>query len=74
MEAARLLKSEDWPPPICIAVHGLFADNADLLLDQAGARVVTANSVPHRSNAIELQPLVAEALKDLTVPGLSKHG
>ncbi|MDU6730977.1 MAG: ribose-phosphate pyrophosphokinase, partial [Bradyrhizobium sp.] len=45
IEAVRLLAGQGWPPPVCIAVHGLFADHSDELLVGAGARVVTTNSV-----------------------------
>jgi ribose-phosphate pyrophosphokinase len=65
IEAVRLLKSHGWPSPICIAVHGLFSDNSDLLLEQAGARVVTTDSVPHRTNSIELRALLTKAVTDL---------
>jgi ribose-phosphate pyrophosphokinase len=63
IEAVRLL-TDGWPSPICIAVHGLFADNSDLLLERTGARVVTTNSVPHRTNAIELRALLAGGVKE----------
>jgi ribose-phosphate pyrophosphokinase len=45
--------------PVCIAVHGCLprADGAA----QAGARVVTSNSVPHATNDIDLTPLLADA-------------
>jgi ribose-phosphate pyrophosphokinase len=64
VEAVRLL-THGWPSPICIAVHGLFADNSDLLLERAGARVVTTNSVPHRTNAIELRALLTGGVKQV---------
>jgi ribose-phosphate pyrophosphokinase len=48
VEAVRLL-THGWPSPICIAVHGLFADNSDLLLERAGARVVTSERSPREA-------------------------
>lgn len=63
IEAVRLL-TPGWPSPICIAVHGLFADDSDLLLERAGARVVTTNSVPHRTNAIELRAILAGGVEE----------
>jgi ribose-phosphate pyrophosphokinase len=60
LEAVRLLSCERWPAPVCIAVHGLFADQADVLLAQAGARVVTSNSVFHPTNGIDLTALLAD--------------
>lgn len=62
LEAIRLLSSCGWPAPVCIAVHGLFADQADALLAQAGARVITSNSVPHATNGIDLTALLADAI------------
>jgi ribose-phosphate pyrophosphokinase len=64
IEAVRLLSS-GWPSPICIAVHGLFADNSDVLLERAGAKLVTTNSVPHRTNAIDLRALLAGGIKEV---------
>lgn len=69
IEAVRLLKAAGWPPPICLAVHGIFADASDRLLAEAGARVVTANTVPHASNALDVGPLLGEALASLGLAG-----
>ena len=65
IEAVKLLTAHGWPQPICIAVHGLFADGSDVLLQQAGARVVTSNSVPHRSNALDTGGIIATAVRAL---------
>jgi ribose-phosphate pyrophosphokinase len=65
LEAVHLLKGEGWPPPVCLAVHGIFADQSDRLLAEAGARVVTANTVPHASNAIDVSALIGDALAAL---------
>jgi ribose-phosphate pyrophosphokinase len=54
LKAVRLLTSREWAPPICIAVHRLFADASDVLLAEAGAHVLTTNSVPHPTNAIDV--------------------
>jgi ribose-phosphate pyrophosphokinase len=62
LEAIGLLTAQGWAAPVCVAVHGLFADRAGVLLAQAGARVVTSNSVPHATNDIDLTPLIAEAV------------
>ena len=37
---------------VCIAVHGLFAGQSGGLLAEAGARVVTSDSIPHKTNEI----------------------
>jgi ribose-phosphate pyrophosphokinase len=50
-------------PPVCVGVHGVFAPEALAALHQAGAgRIVTTNSIAHPSNAIDLSPLIAEAV------------
>lgn len=51
-------------PPVCIAVHGIFASSAYRALQAAGAaRVVTTNTVPHESNTIDVAPLLADAVR-----------
>jgi ribose-phosphate pyrophosphokinase len=62
IEAVRLLTSQGWTPPVCVAVHGLFADNADLALARAGARVVTSNSVSHATNAIDISEALVQSM------------
>ena len=63
IEAVRLLAGQGWPPPVCIAVHGLFADHSDELLVGAGARVVTTNSVGTGRIEIDIGPLLGDAIK-----------
>jgi ribose-phosphate pyrophosphokinase len=63
LEAVRLIGSR--VPPICIAVHGLFAEQSDRLLAEAGARLVTCNTVPHASNAIDVEPALAAGIRSL---------
>ena len=67
LEAIRLLVARGWAAPVCVAVHGLFADGADLL-SQPGVRLVTTNSVPHPTNAIDVAPLLADAIRELAAP------
>jgi ribose-phosphate pyrophosphokinase len=62
IEAVRLLTSQGWRRPVCVAVHGLFSDDADVLLARAGASVVTTNSVPHPTNAIDIGMALADAI------------
>ena len=52
--------------PICIAVHGMFADKADEVLSSAGARIVTSNSVPHRTNEIDITILLRSDVIEFT--------
>ena len=49
--------------PVCIGVHALFADNSYAELQAAGAaRIVTCNTVPHASNAIDVDAAIAAAV------------
>jgi ribose-phosphate pyrophosphokinase len=53
-------------PPVCVAVHGLFAGGAYRELLNAGAsRVVTSNTVHHESNGIDVTGLLAGAVRKL---------
>ena len=50
--------------PICVGVHAVFSADALAVLRSAGVtRVVTANTIPHETNAIDLTGLVARELK-----------
>ena len=53
--------------PVCIGVHGIFADSVDLRVASEGARVVTTNSIAHPTNAIDIGPLLAAAILELTI-------
>lgn len=51
-------------PPVCVVVHGIFADRADRALLAAGAaRVISTNTIPHATNAIDTGPLLAAAVE-----------
>jgi ribose-phosphate pyrophosphokinase len=62
MAAARLIQAATSRAPICVAVHGLFAGGSDRKLEAAGIRLVTTNSIPHASNAIDVAPLMASGI------------
>lgn len=62
IEAVRLLEARGWSPAVCIAVHGLFGDDSDVILSHLGARVVTTNTLPHATNAIDVASLLANAV------------
>jgi ribose-phosphate pyrophosphokinase len=63
--AVRQLAAAGFTAPVCIGVHGLFADGSDRLLQEAGARVVTSDTVPHPTNGLSLAPLLADAVRAL---------
>ncbi|RVT39681.1 ribose-phosphate pyrophosphokinase [Sphingobium algorifonticola] len=61
-DAARAILAQGFAPPVCIAVHGVFASGAEQALHGLGCRVVTTNAIAHGSNAIDLTPLLCGAL------------
>ncbi|MEQ9640542.1 MAG: ribose-phosphate pyrophosphokinase [Alphaproteobacteria bacterium] len=64
-EALAHLRGTGSVAPACVAVHGLFAEDAFTRLQQAGAtRIVTTNSVAHQSNAMDLAPMLADAMRE----------
>jgi ribose-phosphate pyrophosphokinase len=63
IETLSQLRRSGAPPPICIGVHAVFSQSAYDDLRSAGAsRVVTCNTIPHPSNAIDVMDLVADAI------------
>lgn len=63
IQAARHLTDAGMTPPVCIAVHGIFAPGALADMQNNGLRVVTSNSIADASNQIDLAPLLADALR-----------
>lgn len=60
IKAVALLKQQGFEHCTCLATHGLFAGDAYQQLLRAGAaRVVTANTVPHPSNGMDVATLLA---------------
>ncbi len=63
VEATRQLRGAGSRPPMCIAIHAVFADQVDAELVAAGAAgIVTCNTITHASNRI----CIAEPLADAT--------
>ncbi|SMF36074.1 ribose-phosphate pyrophosphokinase [Tistlia consotensis] len=64
IETIGHLRDAGLAAPVCLAVHGVFAEGAYDALRQAGAaRIATSNSIAHASNAIDLTALLAEAVR-----------
>ena len=62
-EAVRSLREQGHPAPCCIAVHGIFAEDAYRELLAAGpAAIVSTNSVEHLSNLIDISGPLAAAV------------
>ena len=62
IEAARQLPQQGFVRPVVTVVHGIFADDSFQRLAPLCERIVSANSVPHESNAVALAPLIARAI------------
>ncbi len=72
IEASRHLESWGMGPPICIGIHGLFADDALSALRDAGvADIVTCNTVDHETNAIDVTDGLADGIGDILDSGES---
>jgi len=65
IEAAGRLAEAGLPRPVCVAVHALFAEEAYRALAAVAAQVVTANTVRHPTNAIDIAPLLAGAVEEM---------
>jgi ribose-phosphate pyrophosphokinase len=64
LESLAALDRAGARPAVCIAVHGLFAENADERIRHAGvARLVSANTVTHVTNAIDISPAILPVLQ-----------
>lgn len=56
-------------PPVCVAIHAVFAAGAyEQLLEAGAARVVSTDSIPHVSNAISIVSLLAAASVPMMSP------
>lgn len=61
IETARHLLESGIQAPVCIGVHGIFAGNALVEMQQAGIHtIVTTNTIPHPTNALNISGLLAD--------------
>jgi ribose-phosphate pyrophosphokinase len=66
VEATRQLRAAGSAPPMCIAIHAVFADAVGEELVAAGARgIVTCDTISHASNRICIAEPLADALRGL---------
>ena len=75
VETVRQLVQAGLRAPVCVGVHALFSSEAEQALREAGAsQIVTTTSVPHRTNGIDIVPLLIPAIREFAlstaVPGL----
>lgn len=63
-ETVRQWREAGLPAPICLGVHGIFAENAYERLQQAGvSRIVTTNCIPHRTNGIDVSGSLVKSVQ-----------
>lgn len=65
LEVVGRLSDLGLPPAVCVGVHALFAGESYQQLLRTGTRVVTVNTVPHPSNAIDIAQPLAHAVTAL---------
>lgn len=59
--------------PVCVGVHAVFSPDALQVLQDAGVeRIVTCNTLPHATNAIDVDAEIAQAVRKLAVLGESR--
>lgn len=64
VEAVRQLRESGRAAPVCLGVHGVFAEAAYETLQLAGpARIVTTNSISHPTNAIDLSAVLEAPIR-----------
>jgi ribose-phosphate pyrophosphokinase len=64
IETAHHLNAIGLKLPICIGIHPIFAANSyQTLMNAPISKVISCNTIPHPSNAIDISPLISEALK-----------
>ena len=55
------LREAGLAPPICVGIHGVFADEVRArLIDAGAAQVVTCNTIGHPTNAIDVRPALID--------------
>lgn len=66
IETVEHLKRAGMKPPVCIGVHAVFALNAyEELINSGVETIVTCNTIPHKTNKIDLSDILAENIRDL---------
>ena len=71
--AVRQVRASFGVAPVCIGVHAVFSPDAMQALRDAGAgRVVTCNTLPHETNAVDVLGDVAGAVRAMLAEGASR--
>jgi ribose-phosphate pyrophosphokinase len=59
IKTVTLLRQQGFAEVICIATHGLFAGDAyDQLVKVGATKIITANTIPHSTNALDISTLL----------------
>jgi ribose-phosphate pyrophosphokinase len=81
IETVDHLQRAGMPPPVCVAVHAIFAGNAHQDLVSAGvSQVVSCNTIGHETNALDVSEELARAAASLKWSAssccspMSRHG
>ena len=61
--AVQRLRDLGFSRPVCLAAHGILADDAHARLVAAGATVVVTNTIPGPAALLDIHPLFAELIK-----------
>jgi ribose-phosphate pyrophosphokinase len=70
--ASRQLVDLGFPAPVCLAVHGILAEDARARLEAAGAKVVTTNTIPGPTTLLDIHPVVAELVRGQLQAGAAR--
>ena len=64
IQGVKVLQSSGMKKPVCVGIHAVFAEGAQNNLLAAGVEeIVTCNTIPHPTNAINLSSLIIELLQ-----------
>lgn len=65
MEAAALeLRKLGFAPPMCLATHGVLAEDSLDRLTATGASLMTTNTIPGKTAGLDINPLFAQLIND----------
>lgn len=66
IETVGHLKRAGMRPPVCVGVHAVFAGSAYTNLKNSGVQqIVTCNTIPHKTNHIDLSDILSEEINIL---------
>jgi len=71
IKTVKHLKDAGMKPPVCIGVHGIFAGSAyENLLACGVEKIVTSNSISHKSNGISIENIITAAVVKINKQGI----